>query len=143
MRQGEQHSLGLEAVGLVEAFADHPPVRVELAVLPGDELAEAGQVLPGPPEQVRVTGDPVQLDHLGQADQAEGMQVLVGRRGLVGAGGAETVDAEQGARREADVIGVAEGQHPVGGAAGQAQEQGIGPLAQQAYVRHHREVAVL
>src|SRR5581483_10620708 len=136
MRERQQHALRLEAVGLVVALADHALVRVEVAVLARDELAEAREVLDrGTAVEVvaRRLGEPHQL---GQADEAEAVQVLVRRRSLIGAARAEAVAAEQRALAERDVVRVAKGEQPVGGARGRL------PVFERGE-RHQRRVAVL
>ena len=87
-------------------------------------------------EVVLVAGRAREPHQLGQGDEAEGVQVLVGGRGLVGAARAEAVPAEQRALGEGDVVRVAEGEHPVGRARG-----GLPVLERDE--RHHGRVAVL
>ncbi len=157
MREGEQHALRLEAVGLVEALADHPAVRVEIAVRAGHELPEAVEVLPRRVQVVRVAEVPGEPHRLGQRDEPERVQVLVGGGRLVAASGAEAVAAEQGVRTERHVVAVAEGERPVGGAAGHVEpahaveaaggvrlvQQGVGDDGVVAVLRGRRQGHVL
>src|SRR6185369_11318785 len=94
VRERQQHPLRLEAVGLVVALARHPALRVEVAVLARDELAEAVEALARRPLVPGVAGRAREAHELGQADEAERVQVLVRRRRLVGAARPEAEGAE-------------------------------------------------
>src|SRR5213076_912288 len=77
MRERVERALRAEAVGLEVALRRHAALRAEVAVEPRDELAEALEVL----ERARAVRL-AELQHLGQAREAEGVQVLVRRRCL-------------------------------------------------------------
>src|SRR5829696_9494522 len=67
VREREQAALLVEDVGLVIALGRHPLPGAEVAIVAGDELAEAGEVLARRPLVPLVAGRLREADHLGQA----------------------------------------------------------------------------
>src|SRR5215203_761118 len=143
VREVKDRALWPSPVRLEEALAHHAALSAEIGVFPSDELKEAGEIVASAFQVIVVPCGAPQTHHLRQTNQAVGVEVLVRRRSLIAATRSKVVVAQRGRLFEADVVCVAEGQHPLRRMARDGQPVLVRCRAVQGHVGHYCLVAIL